>query len=163
MPKVIDLPSATSMNNNDYFIMESNGGGTKKITRSNALPSTNPGIRYTTTPTDLSTVASGQNVDVTSMTLEPGIWIITGQVKISGGDFNLQIGISGTSGDLQPSGGGNCAVRPTLSASVWTVIHSSRIVYFAAQTTVYLVCWQDSGVARSINRYDTGMRAVRVG
>lgn len=37
MPKVIDLPTATSMSDSDYLIMESSGGGTKKITRANAL------------------------------------------------------------------------------------------------------------------------------
>lgn len=38
MPKVIDLPTASSMNDSDYLIMEASGGGTKKITRANAAP-----------------------------------------------------------------------------------------------------------------------------
>lgn len=38
MPKVIDLPTSTSMSDSDYLIMEASGGGTKKITRNNALP-----------------------------------------------------------------------------------------------------------------------------
>lgn len=37
MPKVIDLPTATSMDNGDYLIMEESSGGTKKITRANAF------------------------------------------------------------------------------------------------------------------------------
>lgn len=37
MPKVIDLPTATSMDEADYFLMEESGGGTKKITRSNSV------------------------------------------------------------------------------------------------------------------------------
>lgn len=37
MPKVIDLPTSTSMSDSDYFIMEASGGGTKKITKDNAL------------------------------------------------------------------------------------------------------------------------------
>lgn len=35
MPKVIDLPTSTSMSNSDYLIMEASGGGTKKITKQN--------------------------------------------------------------------------------------------------------------------------------
>lgn len=52
MPKVIDLPSSTSMSNSDYFIMEASGGGTKKINRWNALGE------------DLNNIANGQNVHV---------------------------------------------------------------------------------------------------
>ena len=37
MPKVIDLPTSTSMSDSDYLIMEASGGGTKKITKNNAL------------------------------------------------------------------------------------------------------------------------------
>lgn len=39
MPKVIDLPTSTSMSDSDYLIMEASGGGTKKITRANAISS----------------------------------------------------------------------------------------------------------------------------
>lgn len=39
MPKVIDLPTATTMDDGDYLIMEESTGGTKKIARINALPS----------------------------------------------------------------------------------------------------------------------------
>ena len=38
MPKVIDLPTSTSMTDSDYFIMEQSSGGTKKITKQNAAP-----------------------------------------------------------------------------------------------------------------------------
>lgn len=37
MPKVIDLPTATTMDNDDYLLMEESTGGTKKITRGNAV------------------------------------------------------------------------------------------------------------------------------
>ena len=37
MPKVIDLPTETSMDNGDYLLMEKSTGGTKKITRENAV------------------------------------------------------------------------------------------------------------------------------
>ena len=36
MPKVIDLPTATSMDSDDYFLMEESSGGTKKIKKANA-------------------------------------------------------------------------------------------------------------------------------
>lgn len=37
MPKVIDLPTATTMDSGDYFVMEESTGGTKKITRANSV------------------------------------------------------------------------------------------------------------------------------
>lgn len=37
MPKVIDLPTATSMDDGDYLLMEESTGGTKKITKYNAI------------------------------------------------------------------------------------------------------------------------------
>ncbi len=37
MPKVIDLPTATQMDAGDYLLMEESTGGTKKITRANAV------------------------------------------------------------------------------------------------------------------------------
>lgn len=52
MPKVIDLPTSASMSTSDYLIMEESGGGTKKISRWNALGE------------DLSNIATGQNVHV---------------------------------------------------------------------------------------------------
>lgn len=52
MPKVIDLPTSTSMSDSDYLIMESSGGGTKKISRWNALGE------------GLNNIALGKNVHV---------------------------------------------------------------------------------------------------
>lgn len=37
MPKVIDLPTATDMDDADFFLMEESTGGTKKINKSNAV------------------------------------------------------------------------------------------------------------------------------
>lgn len=37
MPKVYDLPTATDMDDADFFLMEESTGGTKKINRSNAV------------------------------------------------------------------------------------------------------------------------------
>lgn len=37
MPKVIDLPTATTMDDSDYLLMEESTGGTKKITKFNAV------------------------------------------------------------------------------------------------------------------------------
>lgn len=57
MPKVIDLPTATSMDNGDYIIMEESGGGTKKITKANVdAPSS-----ATVTLTSPATVDGNQN------------------------------------------------------------------------------------------------------
>lgn len=38
MPRVIDLPTATTMDDGDYLIMEESTGGTKKIQRQHAAP-----------------------------------------------------------------------------------------------------------------------------
>lgn len=54
MPKVIDLPTSTSMSDSDYLIMEQSSGGTKKITRGNAIP--------TSTASGIVTRTSGANV-----------------------------------------------------------------------------------------------------
>lgn len=37
MPKVIDLPTVTNMDSDDFFVMEESTGGTKKITNKNVL------------------------------------------------------------------------------------------------------------------------------
>lgn len=162
MPKVIDLPTATSMSGSDYLIMESSGGGTKKITRSNALPATNQNIQYAATPT-MTSLPSGANTDITSVTVSDGIWLLIGQLKVmGGGDYNIAVGISGASGDLQPSGGGVSVIRAT--PSDWTVAHATRVIALsAASTTFYLVGYQNSGSSKTLNRYDTSLRAVRLG
>lgn len=57
MPKVIDLPTATSMDNSDYLLMEESTGGTKKITKSNfEAPSSS-----TITPASGVTVVQNKN------------------------------------------------------------------------------------------------------
>lgn len=44
MPKVIDLPTVTSMANGDYLLAEKSTGGTEKITKGNMLGATLRGI-----------------------------------------------------------------------------------------------------------------------
>lgn len=74
MPKVIDLPTATSMSDSDYLIMEASGGGTKKITKANArgtVPISQGGTGQTglitgTTVSDLITVNSS-NATITGV------------------------------------------------------------------------------------------------
>lgn len=49
MPKVIDLPTTSAIDNGDYLIMEESTGGTKKITRGNTLGTVLRGIAIGTT------------------------------------------------------------------------------------------------------------------
>lgn len=63
MPKVIDLPTATTMDSGDYFVMEESTGGTKKITNNNVLSNraysgSLTSSNYTTT---LNALPSGAN------------------------------------------------------------------------------------------------------
>jgi len=161
MPKVIDLPNASSMNDSDYLLMESSGGGTKKITRANALPSTKNGVVSADT-TAVTSLANNTNTTVQSMSLSAGIWIISGQLKVlGGGDFTVTLGISLIDANVQPSGGGSISIRATPSG--WTAAHATRIVALTGTTTVYLVGFQNSGSAKNVNASDTRMYAVKVG
>lgn len=61
MPKVIDLPTATTMDDDDYLIVEKSSGGTKKITRSNAVNLNSIGgraVKYFPVPANSSTSVS---------------------------------------------------------------------------------------------------------
>lgn len=162
MPKVIDLPTATSISYADYLIMESNGGGTKKIAYQKALPAKD-NIQYAPRPAS-SSVASGSDTDLTSMTLSEGLWIVIGQMSIFnsiGRSYKIGVGISSASQDMQLGGGGATIVMSLTSGA--SIVHVSRIIAFSAPTTVYLVGTQASGSSQTINTYDTNMRAVRVG
>lgn len=88
MPKVIDLPTATSMDNADYLLMEESTGGTKKITRSSLeAPSSS-----TVTPTSPATVSDNQNFLyksgrlvqlqywVTGVSVTVGQWVTIGKI-----------------------------------------------------------------------------------
>lgn len=58
MPKVIDLPTATTMDSGDYFVMEESSGGTKKITKGNSVLKVENQVSGIVTRTSGSTIQS---------------------------------------------------------------------------------------------------------
>lgn len=82
MPKVIDLPTSTSMSNSDYLIMEQSGGGTKKITRANALSPIGTVIEAENSAA--VTVTNNTATSLCSISLPAGQWVIDGRPVHSG-------------------------------------------------------------------------------
>lgn len=81
MPKVIDLPIATSMDGTDYLIMEESTGGTKKITRTNAVPLNDIGGRFI----HPGIVIEGGSSATVSLGIGYGAYIIIGTIGGGGG------------------------------------------------------------------------------
>lgn len=87
MPKVIDLPTATTMDGADYLIMEESTGGTKKITKSNATDRFN--YKYFKSDITTTTTVSTTETEVARMdsrTFRAGtyaVWINFAHVKLN--------------------------------------------------------------------------------
>jgi len=64
MPKVIDLPTTSAIDNGDYLIMEESTGGTKKITRGNTLGTVLRGIAIGTCVYPELTVESNSSITI---------------------------------------------------------------------------------------------------
>lgn len=80
MPKVIDLPTSTSMSDSDYLIMEASGGGTKKITKANVDGVSTSSL---TVASGFSVVQSMNNVYKTGRVAQFVFWI-SGTIGTSG-------------------------------------------------------------------------------
>lgn len=91
MPKVIDLPTVTSMDGADYLIMEESGGGTKKITKSNATDKFN--YKYFKSDIANTTTVSTTETEVARMdshTFRAGsyaAWINFTHVKLTSASY----------------------------------------------------------------------------
>lgn len=137
MPKVIDLPTSSSMNNNDYFVMESNGGGTKKITKSNAVNLSNLGGRNILPSISIAagtsrTVQIGSNVSWTAFLVLGTVsgygpaalicWISNGGISLildlkTNTQWNAAgLGITASGGDITFTNGGSNATTITVYA-----------------------------------------------
>lgn len=81
MPKVIDLPTATTMDDGDYLLMEESTGGTKKITRANALSPI--GTMYSAISSVTSVAGNNSTVNFASITVPAGTYVVYAQCRMS--------------------------------------------------------------------------------
>ncbi len=160
MPKVIDLPTSTSMSDSDYLIMEASGSGTKKITRTNALSPIGTVVRQSNAA---MSVPNNTLVDVVQISLPAGVWVVSAQVVMnSGGTSGLAAGcISTESQTLQAWSHGGYSQQMIPSAEYWG-FNLMRILNLSATTTVYLVVRQRSGQAKNIDANASDLSAVRI-
>lgn len=160
MPKVFNLPTVTSMSNNDYLLMEGSSGGTKKITKNNALSGIGSVVSAVNSQTS---IATSTDTNMCQITLSPGTWVISAQMRIgmpSAGKF-LVGSISTTSATEQPSIVGGFGQISTAIPGFHTV-NLSRIYQATENTTIYLVCWHNSGENASTLANQCNLRAVRI-
>lgn len=158
MPKVIDLPTATSMTDSDYLIMEASGGGTKKITRTNALVKD-----IVTGAASVSSLASGTTATLASCTLTKGVWIVTAQTRFNNASGNYRIIASiSLSGALEAADGGFIQISNTTGnyAPSFNMVRVLNIT--AASQTVNLVGQQNSGGSIGVSSTDTLIKAIRI-
>lgn len=99
MPKVIDLPTTSSIDNGDYLIMEESTGGTKKITRGNVLGTALRGIALgTTIYPELSIEPNGGSITVELRA--SGVWHSAILVGAAGGSGGFVIAVLNNNGNL---------------------------------------------------------------
>lgn len=147
MPKVIDLPTASSMDDSDYLLMEESTGGTKKITKSNALKNIGVVVRANTT---LNSISSETYTNLASLTLSAGKYIVVGQARWQGGENTQNIvSISTASQTVQPEQAG-FAQFASNSSTLYVAESVTRILDLSSTTTIYLVGYQTSGSAKNI-------------
>lgn len=160
MPKVIDLPTATTLDSGDYLIMEKSSGGTKKITKSNAL--SNIGTTPSSVAASTSTLVSGAWTSIGTMSLDAGVWVVSAQINFTSisGTFRIGMNIS-VDGTLDNKYG--CIVIPfSGSSSQAVVLNATRIVNFANGGTIYLLGYQTSGSSVPIGTSASRITAVRI-
>lgn len=160
MPKVIDLPTSTSMSDSDYLIMEQSSGGTKKITRDNVLSDIGSAYQYVSTSlTKIPVTTGATHANICQITLTPGVWIVQGNVRHEGGYNGLgAMGISRTSGASDTDLG---YVQYSVTTATSNPSHSVSVIRSITQSeTLYLVAFQNSGSAKSLSV--GSIRAIRI-
>lgn len=158
MPKVIDLPTATSMDSGDYFVMEESTGGTKKITRANALAA-----NIVTASSSLTSVPSGSYTTLCSMSLTKGTWIVTGQIRITANaNYEINAAISTSPSTGEAIEGGYVQMQATTGIPLIATTISRQITVSATSQTIYLIMRQYSGSAKATTEGQNNMKAVRI-
>lgn len=159
MPKVIDLPTATTMDNGDYFVMEESTGGTKKITKSNALSPIGTVIEAENSAA--ITVANNTATSLCSISLPAGQWVVDGQVGMSGGTAaGYMAGCINTSVAIAWTYGRTASIP--LTGTALAGVHLSRILQLNTTTTIYLVGYQTSGGNKTADSRACYLAAIRI-
>ena len=155
MPKVIDLPTATTMDDSDYLLMEESSGGTKKITRANAVSPI--GTIYSAVSSVNSLPTSSATV-IASLNLQKGSYVVNAQFRAApGSGFHYYVSISTTSGFQSPG-----LVMFPASASTDATFTMSRPLSLSSAGTVNLVAYQGSGSAKTLNTPYCRLDAIRI-
>lgn len=94
-------------------------------------------------------IAHYTNTNICSVTLSPGIWLVTGRIRFETNATGVRTAkLSTTSADTS-------SVISTTSmpgfSNMWTHVTSIRCFSLAKQTTIYLVGWQNSGATLECN------------
>lgn len=137
MPKVIDLPTATTMDDGDYLLMEESTGGTKKITRANALSPI--GTMYSAVSSVTSVSGSNATVNFASVTVPAGTYVVCAQCRMQNPNnetvmVNFEINDASSFGWV--NGHAQQIMAPPLNDFRTTLC---RIFRVTQQTTFYLL------------------------
>lgn len=98
----------------------------------------------------LTSVASGTNVNLCSMTLTKGTWIISAQTYWDGqANYVNEASISTASATLQNLDGGYTQFPSTTAATRVSANLSRILTVTSASQTVYLVAWHNAGSAKN--------------
>lgn len=155
MPKVIDLPTATTMDDSDYLLMEESTGGTKKITRANVVSPI--GTIYSAV-SSASSLSTNSATVIASLNLSKGSYVVNAQFRGEGGTgFTYYVSISTGTG-FQPPG----LVMFPASANSDTSFTISRPISLSSAGTVNLVAYQGSGSAKTLNTSYCRLDAIRI-
>ena len=140
------LPSVTAdrtANANYYILTTKTSGVYKSASNSSEL-----------------SISSGVYTNLLSISITKGIWIISANVRMSGGGSGGMIiaGISDVSKDAQ--GGSNTSYTAIPATADNRSISMSRIYTISASKTIYLVGYQNSGSAKTVGANQCMIRAV---
>lgn len=162
MPKVIDLPTATTLDSGDYLIMEESSGGTKKITADNALTALQVGYTPSSATADVTTVPNSTVTKIAEITLPKGKWIVSACVRFTNtsGNFRAAAAISLSSTGIN-YGYGFMQMSVT-SDNTNPAMNVTRILNLSASTTIYLVAFQSSGSSLTIPSGDNRITAIKI-
>lgn len=112
-----------------------------------------------------TSIADSTYVNLCSVSLTAGVWVVIGQVRINPGvnDVTLDVSLSNTSGDITIGTGGLSQQKYIGNSGIITV-NVTRIAEVASGSTqtVYLVARQISGGAKEITGTRQIIRAVRI-
>lgn len=108
--------------------------------------------------TDSVNIAHYTNTNICSVSLSPGIWLITGRIRFETNTTGQRTAkISTVSADT--SSVISTTMMPAFTG-MWTHVTAIRCLSLASQTTVYLVGWQNSGATLECNGE---MECTRIG